>query len=55
VEQRSAVSRQRSAIQSIVNIAASPSTLLTALFRLGMCDLFIHGTAAPNYDRAMEL
>ncbi|MHC4217661.1 MAG: hypothetical protein ACYSU7_04310 [Planctomycetota bacterium] len=28
--------------------------LLTALVRLGMCDLFIHGTGGANYDRAME-
>jgi hypothetical protein len=28
--------------------------LLTALMRIGMCDLFIHGTGGANYDRAME-
>jgi hypothetical protein len=28
--------------------------LLTALVRLGMCDLFIHGRGGANYDRAME-
>lgn len=27
---------------------------MTALVRLGMCDLFIHGTGGGNYDRAME-
>lgn len=28
--------------------------LLTALVRLGLCDLFIHGTGGAAYDRAME-
>jgi hypothetical protein len=28
--------------------------LLTALVRLGLCDLFVHGTGGANYDRAME-
>jgi hypothetical protein len=28
--------------------------LLTALVRVGMCDLFVHGTGGANYDRAME-
>ncbi len=28
--------------------------LLTALMRLGVCDLFVHGTGGANYDRAME-
>lgn len=28
--------------------------LLTALVRLGMCDLFVHGMGGANYDRAME-
>jgi hypothetical protein len=28
---------------------------MTALVRLGMCDLFIHGTGGARYDRAMEL
>lgn len=27
---------------------------MTALVRLGMCDLFIHGTGGARYDRAME-
>jgi hypothetical protein len=27
---------------------------MTALVRLGMCDLFVHGTGGANYDRAME-
>lgn len=27
---------------------------MTALVRLGLCDLFIHGTGGANYDRAME-
>lgn len=27
---------------------------MTALVRLGMCDLFIHGTGGTKYDRAME-
>jgi hypothetical protein len=27
---------------------------MTALVRMGMCDLFIHGTGGANYDRAME-
>jgi len=29
--------------------------LLTALVRVGMCDVFIHGTGGAAYDRAMEL
>ncbi len=29
--------------------------LMTALVRLGMCDLFVHGTGGAIYDRAMEL
>ncbi|MHC4106482.1 MAG: hypothetical protein ACYSTY_00200 [Planctomycetota bacterium] len=29
--------------------------LLTALVRVGMCDLFIHGTGGATYDRAMEM
>ncbi len=29
--------------------------LLTALVRIGMCDVFIHGTGGATYDRAMEL
>ena len=29
--------------------------LLTALVRLGVCDVFIHGTGGAAYDRAMEL
>lgn len=41
---------------------ASPSSFsllpralfMTALVRLGMCDLFIHGTGGANYDRVME-
>lgn len=28
---------------------------MTALIRLGMCDLFVHGTGGARYDRAMEL
>lgn len=28
--------------------------LLTALVRLGMCDLFVHGMGGAKYDRAME-
>ncbi len=28
--------------------------MMTALMRLGMCDLFIHGTGGAKYDRAME-
>ncbi|MCH8259021.1 MAG: hypothetical protein IIC46_02320 [Planctomycetes bacterium] len=28
---------------------------MTALVRLGMCDLFVHGTSGARYDRAMEL
>jgi hypothetical protein len=28
---------------------------MTALVRLGMCDLFIHGFGGANYDRAMEV
>lgn len=28
---------------------------MTALVRLAMCDLFIHGTGGANYDRAMEI
>ena len=28
---------------------------MTALVRLGMCDLFIHGTGGAAYDRAMEV
>ncbi len=28
--------------------------LLTLLVRLGMCDLFVHGTGGATYDRAME-
>ena len=42
--------------------AASPTftlmpraLLMTALVRLGMCDLFVHGTGGARYDRAMEL
>jgi len=27
---------------------------MTALVRLGMCDLFVHGTGGANYDRTME-
>ncbi len=27
---------------------------MTALVRLGMCDIFIHGTGGANYDRTME-
>jgi hypothetical protein len=27
---------------------------MTALIRLGMCDLFVHGTGGARYDRAME-
>jgi hypothetical protein len=27
---------------------------MTALIRLGMCDLFVHGTGGANYDRALE-
>jgi hypothetical protein len=27
---------------------------LTALIRLGLCDLFVHGTGGARYDRAME-
>ncbi len=29
--------------------------LMTALVRIGMCDLFVHGTGGAAYDRAMEL
>ena len=29
--------------------------LMTALVRLGMCDLFVHGKGGAAYDRAMEL
>ncbi|MCH8343499.1 MAG: hypothetical protein IH983_05890 [Planctomycetes bacterium] len=29
--------------------------LLTAIVRVGMCDLFVHGTGGATYDRAMEL
>lgn len=29
--------------------------LMTALVRLGMCDLFVHGTGGARYDHAMEL
>lgn len=28
--------------------------LMTALVRLGVCDLFVHGTGGARYDRAME-
>src|SRR5207237_6310283 len=28
---------------------------MTALVRLGMCDLFVHGFGGANYDRAMEV
>jgi hypothetical protein len=28
---------------------------MTAVMRLGMCDLFVHGTGGGRYDRAMEL
>ena len=28
---------------------------LTLLVRLGMCDLFVHGTGGAAYDRAMEI
>jgi hypothetical protein len=36
-------------------IALMPRALcMTALVRLGMCDLFVHGTGGANYDRAME-
>ncbi len=43
------------------NGAAQPVRLMpralfmTALVRLGMCDLFVHGTGGGNYDRAMEI
>lgn len=43
----------------LVQNEASPklmprALLLTALIRLGMCDLFVHGTGGANYDRVME-
>jgi hypothetical protein len=56
-----AISDQRSAISEskIQNpkskIALMPRALfMTALVRMAMCDLFIHGTGGANYDRAME-
>jgi hypothetical protein len=43
------------AISESADIQVYPRALLmTALVRLGMCDLFIHGTGGANYDRAME-
>ncbi len=37
------------------DITLMPRALfMTALIRLVMCDLFIHGTGGANYDRAME-
>lgn len=47
-------------VQEWLARAADPPRLMpralfmTALIRLGMCDLFIHGTGGANYDRAME-
>ena len=47
-------------VQEWLERAADPPRLMpralfmTALIRLGMCDLFIHGTGGANYDRAME-
>jgi hypothetical protein len=41
--------------ESKSEIALMPRALfMTALVRLGMCDLFIHGFGGANYDRAME-
>ncbi|MDY7109948.1 MAG: hypothetical protein SYC29_15055 [Planctomycetota bacterium] len=48
-------------VQDWLERAADPPRLMpralfmTALIRLGMCDLFVHGTGGANYDRAMEL
>jgi hypothetical protein len=48
-------------VQDWLEHAADPPRLMpralfmTALMRLGMCDLFVHGTGGANYDRAMEL
>lgn len=59
--QRSAVGGQRTAKQSSDVTRHSSfdlmprALLMTAIARLGMCDLFIHGTGGANYDRAMEL
>jgi len=37
------------------DITLMPRALfMTALIRLIMCDLFVHGTGGANYDRAME-
>lgn len=47
-------------IQNLLDDPALPPLLpralfMTALVRLGMCDVFIHGTGGANYDRTMEL
>jgi hypothetical protein len=48
-------------VQDWLEHAADPPRLMpralfmTALIRLGMCDLFVHGTGGASYDRAMEL
>ena len=50
----------RRCLDSDCGCAAGPcrmlprALLLTALMRIGMCDLFVHGTGGANYDRAME-
>jgi hypothetical protein len=50
----------RRCLESACGCATGPcrmlprALLLTALMRIGMCDLFIHGTGGANYDRAME-
>jgi hypothetical protein len=48
-----------SSTDRLAEVPLSPKLLpralfMTALVRLGMCDLFIHGTGGANYDRAME-
>jgi hypothetical protein len=52
-------SRHQGDESSIVNRQSSMTLMpralfMTALVRLAMCDLFIHGTGGANYDRAME-
>jgi hypothetical protein len=48
-------------VQDWLEHAADPPRLMpralfmTALMRLGMCDLFVHGTGGANYDCAMEV
>ncbi|MHC4274482.1 MAG: hypothetical protein ACYSUR_12560 [Planctomycetota bacterium] len=50
----------RRCLESACGCATGPcrllprALLLTALVRVGMCDLFVHGTGGANYDRAME-